>query len=180
MACIGNNWRKFKAPVSAAVSWKEMKIWLAEVEEELHDRSVYVIRTDRPFSIVYKKKSSPVLYIGEGNFKARFRDHMKRWISDLSTHLPLLRIDVRYQPIRIKNNLVGHREVEADLLWEFASRYGSSPLFNRQFENSYKIHKYSQGFFNVLHPGSGKGYHWGLTPLASNLNYPSFVKGQFD
>ncbi|HDZ75617.1 MAG TPA: hypothetical protein ENH55_23195 [Aurantimonas coralicida] len=179
MAKIPANWQKFRAPVTAADGWKNMKIWLADFESNLPSKSVYVIRTNRPFSINYRNKASPVLYIGEGNFQKRFRSHMKRWISDLSTHFPNLEIDVRFQPIKVRNNPAAYKEVEADLIWSFAERYGSTPMFNSQFEYHEKVHIYENGFFNVLHPGSGKGYHWGLTPLASNMNYPRFLKGQF-
>lgn len=52
-------------------------------------------------------------------------------------------------------------------------------MFNGQYESNDRTHVYKEGFFNVLSPGKGKGFQWALKPLASNLNYPKFIKGQF-
>jgi len=97
MARILANWQKFSAPIQACEGWKEMKEWLEDLEEDLPDQSVYVIRTVRPFSMNYPRKASPVLYIGEGEFQKRFRMHMKNWLIELSDALPNLQIDVRFQ-----------------------------------------------------------------------------------
>lgn len=104
---------------------------------------------------------------------------MKKWIAGMGKHLPSLELDVRYQRITVKNNPIAHREVEADLLYEFGKSHGVTPLFNKQYEYHNKNHSYAAGFFDVLKPGKGPGYHWGLLPLANNASYPSFAKGQF-
>ncbi len=179
MATIANNWQKFQAPVSTAVNWSEMKLWLVGIEEALPDRAVYVIRTKRPFAISYPKKPSPVLYIGEGNLQQRFRNYMRKWIVGMGRHLPGLELDVRFQQVVVRNNAKAHREVEADLLYEFGRAHGVTPLFNKQYEANEKVHNYGAEFFDVLRPGRGPGFHWGLLPLATNASYPSFAKGQF-
>lgn len=179
MAKVSTEWKSFRTSLDATDGREQLNLWLRELRESLSDKSVYVIRTVRPFSIAYEKKSSPVLYIGEGNVGDRVRSHMKKWIADLGKHIPQLGIEVRYcRPIAkgIKNV---HRDAEADLLWRFWELYGTSPLFNRQYEYHDRNHTYDANFFKVLTPGSGRGYHWALRPLASNFSYPSSLKGTF-
>ena len=81
-----------------------------------------------------------------------------------------------FKKVRVRNNYNAYREVEADMLHEFYNSYGALPIFNRQFEYHEREHVYEKGFFNVLNPGSGKGFKWALTPLASNFCYASARK----
>ena len=77
----------------------------------------------------------------------------------------------------MKNNVRAHRDVEADLLWYFADKFGSIPLMNKQREYHSRYHEYDDGFFKPLQSEKGKGYLWALRPLISNMAYPSSLKG---
>lgn len=171
MAKITSEWQKLGSPTNASDGWKPIKNLLANLDSNLPKKGVYVIRMCRPFSINYPKRPSPVLYIGEGQIKKRLTEHLKSWVIDLAADMPNLRIEIRTTEPKIRNNNAAHKDVEADLLWKFCELYGALPLLNRQNEYHERLHIYRKGFFNVLNPGSGKGYKWALLPVASNNNY---------
>ncbi len=52
------------------------------MDEPSLERAVYVMRLNPAFAIKYLRGISPVIYIGEGNFKNRIISH-KGWVSDL-------------------------------------------------------------------------------------------------
>ena len=110
---------------------------------------------------------------------SRLRDHMKKWIFPLAPALPNLRLEFNYARIvvRGKGSNSAYKDVEADLLDYFNDTFGASPLANSQFENHSREHSYVDGFFKVLHPGSGPGYKWALSPLRSNNVYKKSLKG---
>ncbi|WP_123876529.1 hypothetical protein [Fuscovulum blasticum] len=177
MAKISAKWNCVRVPACDTVSWRSTKAWLEKADAKIGDHSIYVIRTTKPFAISYEKKASPVLYIGEGNFSERLRSHIKNWIYPLARDLPNLTVEIYFAEIRVKNNPTAHRDVEADLIWEFSDRFGSVPLMNRQFEYHDRYHSYERGFFKPIQSERGKGYLWAMRPLISNMAYPASLKG---
>ena len=178
MAQIEAVWEKFRFDGKDAEKWANIRAKLDLIENRFSRKSVYVIRTTKPFAIAYPKKASPVMYIGEGHFDTRFRNHLRNWIAPLVTSLPTLSIEVYITEIRVRGNSRAYRDVEADLLHRFGNRYGSVPLMNQQFEYHDRNHRYSKGFFGPIYPESGSGYKWAISPLISNLAYPASLKGR--
>ena len=169
---IDAEWVEVGTPFRASDGWDAVRERLGALERLPSKHAVYVVRVQRPFSIFYPKRPSPLLYIGEGNPKRRFYDHMRNWVVDLAHDLPNLTIQMKYADIeQSRKGRNRHKDVEADLLVEFVRHYGAIPLLNRKTQNTEKSHKYSKGFFRVIHPGRGRGYRWALSPLRSNSHY---------
>jgi hypothetical protein len=148
------------------------------INNQLLDRAVYVIRTKNKFAIDYPLKPSPTLYIGEGNFKNRINSHKKRWLSDLIALVGDFPIEIAISIPRAKNNAYLYKDVEADLILEFKSLHGMVPFFNKQNEFSKRQHEYINydEFKKPLEIGKGKKIPWALRPLKSNKNFETFHK----
>lgn len=171
MGKVSASWKKINAQISLADGPKGLKVAFDEIEDEVSDRGVYVIRMLRPYQIAYPKRASPVLYIGEGNTRIRLTSHFKGWLTTFGNDFPSASVEVMYIEPRRRNNPKAHCDVEADLLCHFDQFYGTIPLFNSQMEYHNRDHSYPKDFFRVLGPGSGRGYKWAITPWASNDRY---------
>ena len=158
-------------------SWKSTRAWLGGAETEIGKQSVYVIRIAKPFAIAYEKKASPVMYIGEGNFGERLRNHIKNWIFPIVSEFPNATVEIYFTKVKVRGNSEAYRDVEADLLHRFSQSYGCVPLMNKQFEYHSRKHTYEKGFFKPIQKERGSGYKWGLRPLISNMAYPASLKG---
>lgn len=178
MAKIVGNWKTVRVPPSETVSWRATKAWLEKADAKMGPQSVYVIRTTKPFAIAYEQMASPVMYIGEGDFGSRLKSHLKNWIQPLIQSLSELTIEVCFTEIKVKGNSDAYKDVEADLLWRFAEKYGSVPLMNRQFEYHDRDHEYERNFFKPIQSQKGSGYLWAIRPLISNMAYPASIKGK--
>jgi hypothetical protein len=177
LAEIKAEWSKVRIPAAAMSSWKETKACFDKKDVRIGGKFVYIIRTCKPYAIAYEAKASPVLYIGEGVFEDRLKSHLKRWIQPFTRDLVNLEIEVFYTEIKVRNNNLGHRDVEADLLSLFSQKYKSVPLMNKQFEYHNRKHIYKDGFFRPLQSDRGAGYLWAIRPLKSNMAYAASLKG---
>ena len=117
------------------------------------------------------------MYIGEGDFGTRLKSHLKNWIQPLVQNFKDLTIEVCFAEIKVKGNSSAYKDVEADLLWRFAEKYGSVPLMNRQFEYHSHDHVYDKSFFKPIQSEKGAGYLWAIRPLISNMAYAASLKG---
>lgn len=169
------------------IAWEKGYTWKKDILPQLEKsnmteqelvRVVYVVRTKGQFSIEYAKGSSPVLYIGEGNFKNRINSHRKRWLSELIDLVGDFPIEIAVSIPRARNNTYVYRDVEADLIWEFYHIYGMVPFFNGQKEYSKKYHEYKEyyEFIKPLQIGKGKRIPWTIKPSPSNKHYERYHK----
>lgn len=148
-----------------------------EVDETLLDRSVYVIRLNPPFLIKYPTGNSPVVYIGEGNFKNRFLAHKKTWIPELAEVLDNFGFHIGVCTPRIKNHHDIHKDLEAALLGKFYELYSTAPLRNRQYEYQKKSYEFDEDELKLaLRIGRGIKYKWAIEPMKNNPFYESFYK----
>jgi hypothetical protein len=92
-------------------------------------RCVYVVRIAHTYSIEYRWRASPTLYIGRGSFKQRITAHLD-WINELGALLRDLEIQVWFFTPRVQRNANAYKTVEADLIKEFVRANGSVPWFN--------------------------------------------------
>lgn len=172
------NWSRIAFTGKEVKTWKDFKkqVSKGKLQPLLSDHAIYVIRIERPFTFLYQtedtEKHSPVVYIGKGQFQKRITTHIKSWVGHLSSSIPGLKISIFHcEP---KKQRLGPicEDVEADLLAIFEETYGRLPLRNRRREPRRGHHEYDVTQINrVLHPGSGKGFHWAIKPLPSSHFY---------
>lgn len=141
------------------------------------DRSVYVIRLAGNFAISYPKGESPTVYIGEGSFGGRITSH-KKWARELEELVGDFNFQVCVATPRVKNQENTYLDTEAALLQRFGQRFGTAPLWNKQFERRrFKNHQYSQDKLDyVLGKRSGAKYLWAIKPMKASPFYESYVK----
>jgi len=141
------------------------------------DRSVYVVRLAGNFAISYPAGESPVAYVGEGSFGSRISSH-KKWARLLEELVGEFMFEVCVATPRIKNQENTYLDCEAVLLQRFGERFGSAPLWNKQFERRrFPHHQYSRDKLDyVLGKRSGAKYHWALKPMKSSPFYQSYLK----
>lgn len=131
-------------------------------------KSVYVIRLQAPFSILYPNNHTPTIYIGEGNLLRRLNSH-RRWLERLQGLGYPFPIHVACCFPRVRKNPDAYKVFEAHLLNVFHSRYGSLPLKNSDNEYMAYDHQYDRvATKGVLGPGSGTKHTWAIRPLPSN------------
>ncbi|GHT87001.1 hypothetical protein AGMMS49543_21680 [Betaproteobacteria bacterium] len=141
------------------------------------DRSVYVIRLAGNFAISYPKGESPTVYIGEGNFGNRIISH-KKWARKLEELVGDFNFQVCVATPRVKNQENTYLDTEAALLQRFGERFGTAPLWNKQFERRrFENHHYSLDKLDcVLGKRSGAKYLWAIKPMKASPFYESYVK----
>ena len=170
----------------AYIEWDVGFTWAKDIVPQIQEcklnitdlnRAVYIIRTKGNFAIDYPKLPSPTLYIGEGDFRARISRH-KTWLKELRELVGEFPFEIAIAIPRAKNNVFMYKEMEADLLHEFKSIYGVTPLLNKQLEYHNKEHTYLpyKEFIRPLQIGRGKRIAWGLRPLPSNRQYDNYWK----
>lgn len=163
------DWSSVEFLAAEVTSWTALKkaVDLEANAGLLSQRAVYVIRISRPFAFLYGDFYSPVAYIGKGQAQQRLTSHLKSWIPQLAKKIPDLKIKIYFCEPRVRRLGRICEGVEADLIAEFCEVYGQRPLRNRNSPSHRHEFVYAKEDLNVLHPGKGSGYHWGLTPLPS-------------
>lgn len=149
----------------------------AGAEAKELNKSVYAIRLAGDFTIKYPVGDSPTVYIGEGSFGSRIQSHMA-WASKLQDLVGKFAFEVCVATPRIKNQPKTYLDCEAVILRRFGERFGSAPLWNKQFERRrFPHHEYSLKKVDyVLGKRSGAKYQWALQPLQSSPFYYSYHK----
>ncbi len=133
---------------------------------------IYFIRLTGDVVPSYPDGTSPTVYIGEGDARARLLGHTK-WLSPLITSVPGLGLEVIIAEVVRPNNTTLYQFVEADLIAWFAKKYGSIPWFNRQREKSkegtYDYEPETEKALKAkLHPGPGNSFNWAIQPTKTN------------
>jgi hypothetical protein len=144
-------------------------------------RSVYVIRLNGEYCIDYPTGTSPTLYVGEGNFRSRIRKH-KEWTDELTDLVGKFSFQVCIAIPRVKKNEFAYQDAEAAILDAFGLRYGSAPLWNKQFEKR-RCHHYNyapKSISDVIGKRSGSRYEWALRPMTSSPFYENFKRTHRD
>lgn len=169
MAALNIQWHYIPLELGDTPARLQPKLAQAGLSSEALSRSVYVIRLNEPFSIHYPTDASPVLYIGEGDFVARISAHGRSWLQNLSELVEQFGMHVAVATPRVRNNANAYRDVEAILINEFAARFGSAPLNNKQYEYARVAHDYDLAQIREpLLRGKGSRYKWAVRPLRSN------------
>jgi hypothetical protein len=148
-----------------------------DVSLEALNRSVYAIRLHSDFVIRYPKEISPLLYIGEGNFINRIADHRRNWLSALAEEQAHFAYSIWFCLPRVQNNVEAYKSVEAHLIKEFQSRFGTIPLYNRQLETEYYMYQYTPDFYRVFLVGQGRRPKWAVMPCRSHPAYERYFRG---
>lgn len=163
----GDSWLKKTLP-----ELKALGLTISDLE-----RSVYVIRLNGEYCIDYPKGTSPTLYVGEGNFHHRIIKH-KDWVKELKELVGKFSFQVCIAVPRVKNSIVAYRDAEAAILQRFGKRFGSAPLWNKQFETRCcPNYEYSDKSINdVINKRSGSRYQWALRPMNSSPFYYYYQK----
>jgi hypothetical protein len=178
MAYIKLNWKSFEW--KSDHKWKNdilPKLESIDIKENELDRSIYVLRLQKLFLIEYPKGLSPVIYIGEGNFKSRIESHSKIWLQNLDEIIQDFGLKIYISTPRVKNNTTAYKDVEAILIEEFSNIYGTAPLNNKQYENNKINHNFDiTDIKEPLKIGKGFRYKWSIKPLKTNLFYDSYNK----
>jgi hypothetical protein len=168
------------------VTWSPSETWTKTLlprlvekgaNQDYLDRAVYVIRLAGNFAIGYPNGESPVVYVGEGSFGRRIASH-KKWARKLEELVGDFAFEVCVATPRVNNQPSTYLDCEAVLLHRFGERFGTAPLWNKQFERRrFPHHHYSQEKLDyVLGKRSGSRYHWALKPMRSSPFYASYLK----
>lgn len=105
----------------------------AGVPPDLLNRSVYVIRLAGNFAIGHSGGESPTVYIGEDSFGSRIASH-KKWARLLVELVGNFAFEICIATLRVRNQGNTYLDCEAALLHRFGERFGTAPLWNKQFE----------------------------------------------
>ena len=139
-------------------------------------RSVYVIRLNGNFCIDYPKGTSPALYIGEGNFYQRITSHRK-WVTELKELVGDFSFQVCLAIPRVQNNNDAYLDAEAEILDRFRQKFGTAPLWNKQFEKRRTHYEYAcRSIDQAICKRSGAKYEWALRPMKSSPFYADFLR----
>lgn len=131
-------------------------------------RCVYVIRLNGNFCINYPRGQSPTIYIGEGRFYSRITKH-KNWVAELKELVGTFAFQVCIAVPRVKNNATAYRDAEAAMIDFFGHKYGTTPLWNKQYESRLANYEYSErSIKEAVGKRRGAKYEWALTPMKSS------------
>ncbi|BCG46462.1 hypothetical protein GEOBRER4_n1258 [Citrifermentans bremense] len=163
---IGSKWKKDVLP----------QLGKLEISESDLSSSVYVIRVAGYFAIKYPKAISPVLYIGEGNFKTRIEQH-RNWLGNMSEIMSEFPLEIAFcLPKCTGNNHCRHKDTEAAMLHAFKDKFGLAPLKNKQMEYARIDHEYLPrlAFNDAINIGRGVRCDWAIEPMPSNIHYNEY------
>ncbi len=168
------------------VDWLPHETWKTDLLPRLIEhgavegslkRSVYAIRLAGNFAISYPKGESPTVYIGEGSFGTRIASH-RSWARKLVDLVGEFSFQVCVATPRVRKQPNTYLDCEAALLQRFGDRFGTAPLWNKQFEKRRFLHHvYSQDKLDyVLGKRSGAKYEWALRPMRASPFYTNYMK----
>lgn len=142
-------------------------------------RSVYVIRLNGDYCIQYDRGQSPTIYIGEGSFSQRINSH-RLWVGELEDLVKDFSFQIRIAVPRIKNSPLTYKDCEAALLERFGDKFGSVPLFNKQFKSRlFNSYIYNQKQIDqAICIGKGTRYKWELKPMRASRFYKVWHRGR--
>lgn len=172
--------------VWTCVDWNPDETWQKDLlprlvsagaSKGMLDRSVYVIRLAGNFVISYPKGESPAVYVGEGSFGSRIASH-KKWARQLEELVGDFNFQVCVATPRVRKQENTYLDCEAVVLERFGKRFGSAPLWNKQFERRrFPHHHYNvEKIDYVIGKRSGAKYHWALKPMRASPFYASYLK----
>lgn len=161
---------------------KELRNGLNSIKGSL-SRAVYVIRMTGDFVIAYEKRNSPVLYIGRGNCGQRLASHLKNWLHEVRGFGNGVGLEIRVASPRRQKRKDYFKNVEADLLRDFAKEHGSLPFFNKKYERSFQSKcthapEDRNAMRSAILIGSGNKPQWALKPTKANKAFATFLKGE--
>lgn len=163
-------WRRTTLPKIARLGIRERDL----------SRSVYVLRLNGNFCIRYPWGESPTLYIGEGRFSQRISAH-RAWVAELEELVGDFSFQVCVAMPRVRNNLWTYRDCEAALLERFAEKFGSAPMWNKQYESRLFDYEYNlRQMDQALCKRSGAKYKWSVAPMRASGFYTNFVRTHCD
>lgn len=163
----GETWRKVLLPRLVANG----------ARPDLLDRSVYVIRLAGNVAISYPDGESPAVYVGEGSFGSRIASH-KGWARQLDELVRDFSFQVCVATPRVRNQPNTYLDCEAAVLQRFGERFGSAPLWNKQFERRrFPQYRYSLDKIDyVIGKRSGAKYHWAIKPMRASPFHESYQR----
>ena len=171
------------------IDWMPDETWTKKTLPKLQDlglrafdlrRSVYVIRLNGDYCIDYPWGESPTLYIGEGTFSQRINAH-RSWVSELKELVGDFSFQVKIAIPRVKNNPHAYLDCEAALLERFGDKFGTAPLWNKQYESRKNNYVYNQKQIDqAISKGSGNKYKWTIKPMKSSPFHQNFLKTHRD
>jgi hypothetical protein len=182
------------AEVVIPVWWKAQEIPLTEtsfpmVKKYFHQvlpkgsltSCVYIVRLSAPYSFVYGEDcevESPLIYVGSGNLKQRWKSHTK-WLQTLGLTLPGGRYELWFCQPKRKGPEAGkfYKDVEADILQWFNKnqKVGYLPFANKKLEKPKGKNSYEKNFFERLVQTDSR-YHWAIYPRTNPL-WNTYSKG---
>lgn len=151
------------------------KLIRAGITEAMLGRCVYVIRLNGDFCIGYPNGESPTIYIGEGRFSTRISKH-RSWLRDIQILVGEFSFQICVAVPRVRKNGYAYQDAEAALLEYFGKKYGTTPLWNKQYETR-KCPHYIYNELSIkeaLNKRSGAKYHWAIRPMKSSPFYRCF------
>jgi len=177
MVDVALDWRR--------VEWMPDETWVRDTLPKIEAaglrdgelrRSVYIIRLNGDFCVEYPRGESPTLYIGEGRFGQRIGAH-RSWVTGLRELVGDFSFQVCIAIPRVRNNLDAYLDAEAALLERFGERFGSAPLWNKQFERRRNDYNYNRRQIDqAIGKRSGAKYRWSIKPMRSSPFYRNYLR----
>ncbi|KAB1444193.1 hypothetical protein [Bordetella bronchiseptica] len=160
------------------IDWMPGETWGKDILQKLRclgikeaqlRRCVYVIRLNGDICIDYPGGESPTIYIGEGRFAQRIKNHSK-WATKLEALVGEFSFQVCIAMPRVQKNRDAYRDAEAALLEYFGEKYGTTPLWNKQYETRTCLHyEYNEhSLKEAVNKRSGAKYRWAIRPMKSS------------
>lgn len=147
------------------------KAWKTEWEKQLSqvDKGIYVITMAGNLCVQYKHGPSQVIYIGRGQIRKRFYQHLKNWVANFSESLQDIKFRFWMTEVKIPGSTNAFKDVESDLICNFRNKFGEFPLLNKKNgDTCQKYHSYNANltkpFKNEHQIKSG----WYIRPMADN------------
>lgn len=136
------------------------------------------MRLNSDFCLNYLGRTSPAIYMREGNFFQHANSHRK-WESELKDLVGKFSFQVFIANPRVQGNLDAYRDTEAIHIDYFINNHGATPLWNKQCERKGCLHySYSEpSIREALNKRSGAKYKWANLRLFT-LTFESTDEGK--
>jgi hypothetical protein len=174
-------WRAQEIPLTEISFPKVKRYFHQALPNNVLKSCVYVVRLSPPYAFAYGddcEVESPLIYVGSGNFRQRWKSHTK-WLQTLGLTLPNGRYELWFcQPTRKgPNGTQFHKDVEADILQWFNKnrKVGYLPFANKKLEKPKGTNSYAKNFFEPLVKTDSR-YHWSIYPRTKAL-LNTYLKG---